>query len=186
MKYHFLLAAFFFILSKSDAQFLLKPGGFVTSAGRDYYVITVPGASQQQLFEAVERRIQTSFGSFRDRIAADPGKEIVFQATDRQGLNYYGKDYDVTFLASFEFKDGKIKVNAPLIRSIRSFNPRTDSVAAVLSVNSPGAVIFLNRGYFVYDKKGKLKNPPLKELLESLVNDEILAPLLAVKTTEDW
>ncbi|MGJ7032756.1 hypothetical protein [Niabella hirudinis] len=146
----------------------------------------MPGASQQQLFDAVERRIQTSFGSFRDRISTDPGREIVFQATDRHGLNYYGKDYDVTFQASFEFKEGKIKVNAPLIRNIRSFNPRIDSVAAVLAVNSPGTVIFLNRGWFVYDKKGKLKNRPLKELLESLFNDEILAPLLAVKAAEDW
>ncbi|WP_018627630.1 hypothetical protein [Niabella aurantiaca] len=186
MKYHFLLAAFLLILSESDAQFLLKPDGFAASGGKNYYVIEVPGASQQQLFEAVERRIQASFGSFRDRIVTDPGKEIIFQATDRRGLNYYRKDYDITFQASFEFKEGKIKVNAPVIRGIRSFDPRVDSVATVLAVRSPGTVIFLNRSYFVYDKKGKLKNRSLKEILETRFNHELLAPLLAVKTTEDW
>lgn len=165
---------------------MLKPDGFATAGGKAYYVIEVPGASQQQLFEAVERRIQTSFGSFRDRIVTDPGKEIVFQATDRQGLNYYGKDYDITFQAGFEFKEGKIKVNAPVIRSIRSFNPRVDSAATVLAVKSPGTVIFLNRNYFVYDKKGKLKNRQLKEMLETVFNQELLAPLLAVKHTEEW
>ncbi|MBZ4189536.1 hypothetical protein [Niabella beijingensis] len=186
MKYQFLLTAFFFLLTKSEAQFLLKPGGFAAADGKGYYVIEVPGASRQQLFEAVERRISTSFGSFRDRISTDPDKEIVFQATERGGLNYYGKDYDITFQASFEFRDGRIKVNAPVIRNIRSFNPRIDSAATVLAVKSPGTVIFLNRSYFVYDKKGKLKNRPLKEMLETLFNEEILAPLLAVNANEDW
>lgn len=109
MKYRLLLVLFVLQVLKSNAQFLLKPDGFATAQGNDYYVLKVPGATQQQLFEAVERRVQTSFGSYRDRITADPGRELLFQATDRKRLHYYGRDFDVTFQAGFAFKDGKIK-----------------------------------------------------------------------------
>lgn len=77
-------------------------------------------------------------------------------------------------------------MNAPVIKNIRSFNPPVDSIATVLSVKSPGSVIFLNRPLFVYDKKGKLKNRQLKDLLEMFFNEEILKPLLAIKINEEW
>ncbi|WP_300601795.1 hypothetical protein [Niabella sp.] len=186
MKYRLLLVLSVLLLSESHAQFLLKPEGFVTAQGKGYYVVEVPGATQQQLFEAVERRVQTSFGAYRDRIATDSSKEIIFQATDRQALNYSGRSYDVTFQAGFEFKDGKIKVNAPVIKSIRSFNPPADSVVFVLGIKSQEALIFQSWHSFVYDKKDKLRNRLLKETLESFVNKRMLTPLLAVRTSEEW
>ncbi|SDC78995.1 hypothetical protein [Niabella drilacis] len=186
MKYRLLLASLFLMLSESHAQFLLQPGGFVADGGKGFYVVEVPGASQQQLFEALERRVQTSFGAFRSRVSADEGRELLFQATDRGGLTYYGRDYDVTFLASFEFKKGKIKVNAPVIKSIRSFNPLVDSVASLLTVKSQEPLIFREWRSFVYDKKDKLKNRQLKETLEAFMNKRILEPLLAVSAAEAW
>lgn len=165
---------------------MLRPEGFATAQGKAYYVIEVPGATKQQLFEAVERRIQTAFGSYRDRIVTDSDKEIIFQATDRQALTYAGRSYDVTFQAGFEFKDGKVKVNAPLIKSIRSFNPKVDSVASVLWIKSAGPLIFQPWRSFVYDKKDKLRNRLLKETLESFINERVLTPLLTVDTNEEW
>ncbi|MCF3110751.1 hypothetical protein LL912_18350 [Niabella sp. CC-SYL272] len=186
MKYRLLLAIFILSLSESHAQFLLKPEGFATARGNEYYVVEVPGTTQQQLFEAVECRVKTGFGSFQDRIAAIPYGEIVFQATDRQALHYSGRSYDVTFQAGFEFKDGKIKVNAPVIKNIRSFNPMVDSVASVLFIKSPGPMIFQEWRSFVFDKKNRLKNRLLKETLELFVNKRLLQPLLAINTNEAW
>lgn len=166
------------------AQFLLTPDGFKTADGKNYYVIDAPGYSKQQLFEMVDRRAIASFGTHRNRVVSGEPDEVLIEATNKNQLNYRDWDFDILFNTSFEFKDGKIKVNAPLIKSMKSYFGNTDSLRANFYIKSPTNIF--NRNAVVFDDRDKLRNKELKIALEELFNNNILQSLTQLTVSSDW
>lgn len=183
-----------FIAAIGNAQFILTPNGFKTSDGKDYYVIERSNLSQKNLFEQLEAKIMANYGSRRDdsRITSTPFSELTLKTVERKKLVYYGKKFNIDFQTSFDLKDGKIRVNAPVIEKI--YLPENDSRNSVLYIKLPANKMTFNgagftiiaKDMYVYDKKSKLKNKQLKQLLENVFNQQILAAILPSADKSDW
>lgn len=196
MKPLLLCVAVLLATLKGNTQFVLKPDGFETANGGNYFIVEVPDKSQQELFKEVKNKIMANYGAFYDqsRITTNTSDEITLKTVDKKRLVYYEKNFDISFQIRIEFKEGRIKVNAPVIQTINNSKARNTAPGTVLYVRYPGKTVSFNgngftivkKDLYVFDRKGKLKNKQLQQLLETAFNDQILPAILPAKDRAGW
>lgn len=187
----FLLAAFFISLTSfaQDYKFVLSPDGIVTTNPEDpnYLVYDYPNFTQKELYEKVLMAIGEIFTSPKDVLSTVQDKQISILCNIKNGVQRTKfHPFDVKFKLVFEFKDNKIKVNAPVVERITTMTVahKFQEMFIRKSVLPLGGTEFT-----IYNMKGKLKNEKAKETLEYTVNATvftILAKVVDKAVNNDW
>lgn len=150
----------------AHAQFELTPKGFVdkTNPDKDYVVLNIDGKSKADLYKSTLVYLNSLYSNPKEAISTVDGESITITALDDSALSAVFNKY--TF--SFEFKDGKIKVNQPMYSLY--FSPNGDV-----------------KQYELYNYKGKLRREKDKENLEKFYNGYItVIKNNAEKKTDNW
>lgn len=166
MKKLLLILSLVSVASFANAQFLLTPTGFVDKANpdKDYVVLNVDGKTKAELYKNTLVYLNSIYSNPKEAISTVDGESITVSAIDESALAAVYNKY--TF--SFEFKDGKIKVNRP----------------AYALYFTPNGVM---KEYDVYNNKGKLRREKDKENLETFYNGYVtLIKTNAEKKNDNW
>lgn len=92
----------------------------VPYSSNDYYVITFPNQSQSQLYTSALKAITRNFVSAKDVVSKVENEMISVNAVHRFTESYgvVSLTYDVNYSFEIEFREGRVKVNAPRIIKI--------------------------------------------------------------------
>jgi hypothetical protein len=97
--------------------FTLTPDGFVSETKADYVVVEVPGAKKEDLYKNVLNAINSLYSNPQEGLSLLAGESITLSAYKSKAIKantgLITNDYDVDYVLSFLFKDGKIRVNSP-------------------------------------------------------------------------
>ena len=138
---------------------------------KTYYVFPYEGESQSALYNKALIGVTKTFVSAKDVVSKVENSMISINSTYHFDEYLAGgivkMSYDVNYVVELEFKDGKIKVNAPTIVSIRSNGRNADIRDCILTTDGR-----LSRGWTNY----------------LFVNDVINNILANIKTSsnDDW
>lgn len=185
-----LLFALCLIATSVEAQtFELTSNGFVNSEdhNKDYIVFDVEGVKQQELFNYVMQALGKTFVSPKNKISSVEYTQI--SANGVLGNVTYRKvagmrlEFDMSFNLIFEFKDEKIRINAPQILDIVQ---EGGLVQIYLTKAERPNQILAHKALFYND--GKVNEPKHKERIERSVNafiNVIIDRILKAKDS-DW
>lgn len=170
--------------------FVLSPFGMVTTNPKspNYIVLDCPTLTQKELYEKVLLTIGEQFTSPKDILSTVEGKQISIICNIANGVKRTDfHSFDVSFKLVFEFKDGKIKVNAPSINRITTVTHKFQEMFIRKYITS----ISIGSGdeFSIYNSKGKLKLEKAKKTLENTVNNTVLMILIGVvdkAVNNDW
>ena len=89
-------------------------------SSNDYYVITFPNQTQSQLYTSALKAVTRNFVSAKDVVSKVENEMISVNAIHRYTESYevFSLTYDVNYSFEMEFRDGRVKVNAPRIIKI--------------------------------------------------------------------
>ena len=183
----------FFIAASVSAQkvvnFSLKSDGtFVSDEGKNYIIVEYEGKTQQELFNLVKANVLTLYNNPQSVLNEIEPSNITIRAISNvlwSGIRLVGgfQEYRAKYNYVFQFKDGKIRVSAPLI-------DRQLDVTGMGNV-IPRTFVSLIDGYF--DKNGEVKKNKQKDVskIEILFNYPINYMLGNLKEAptendEDW
>ena len=183
------IIAFFMVLlplMASAQYFELSPEGFVSTEDntKDFIVIPMEG-SQAELYQKAKTAVTAMWKSAKDVMSFNEPDIIIVNGFDSGSL--WAKHMGMTFVYDFDyrlqlqFKDGKIRINAPGIDK---------------AVNKK-STLYLGKGkgstmsgtMYVYNEKGELKQKQFKEQAEVFVNSIVQRFIDNVKGTsndDDW
>lgn len=163
------------------SQFVLTPDGFRTEGGQDFYVKEIADKSKDDLFMSTYKSVKAMYNNPSDEIIRDSTEIVSVTSIAKKAvaINVGIKlNYDLTYKLSFEFKDGKIKVNAPAIIKI------ADKDGDLIYLNrdvkkEEGGKMFKGRSVYAGDN---LRMANVKNDLEYIINEKVNAIL---KKTQD-
>lgn len=169
-KIFWLLLLFVSIATQAQdlIQFKLQRNGlFATEDGKSYIVVEYEGKTAQELYSMVKSNVIKLYKSPKDVMSEnEPNSISIFALSDIFDYAYiFGgglMSYSAYYNLVFHFKDGKIKVDAPMI------SPN-------LNVSSTGSILPRTFSSLIgrwYDKKGNLKKKRIENVqkVERLFN----------------
>lgn len=176
-----------FAVCANSQTFELTPNGFVDSKNpqNSYVVVAFDGKTQQDIFNMALSALGKTFILPDNRISKVEYSQINLNGImsditfiNRLGLHLY---FDMFYNLILEFKDGKMRINGPIINDI--FRKAPDgkqhiylTVAERGSALSGDLALFKNNGQ-VNEKKHKTK-------IETAVN-EFVAKIISLMNTKD-
>ena len=105
--------------SQSNVNFSVTKNGTyeVPYSSNDYYVITFPNHSQSQLYTSALLAITRDFVSAKDIVSKVENEMVSVNAIHRFTESYgaFSLTYDVNYTFEMEFRDGRVRINAPQI-----------------------------------------------------------------------
>lgn len=168
MKRAFTIITLIFITQNVSAQyFKLHPQGFLTEDKQDYKVLEVTGQKQSQLYVNVLNAINTLYSNPQKGLSTVEGESISLTAYKKKAFKGSGGimtyDYDVDYTLSFLFKDGKIRVNAPVFE------------AGFMNYNGTWNNMNVQRSYFKGngDVKSEKNYKQINDFFNQTINDII-------------
>lgn len=206
MKKVILTFAFALLPVSLFAQFALTPTGFVNKNNpeQDYYVLEFPGRTKAELFNSTMAWLSSKYSSRNDQFTVAEGEMITLNGWAYNGVStakgVFGSNFDVWFSVQIEFRDGRIRIMRPLIRSMIKTVETTKEVIDKEEIrDKSGKVvetrerkrtvpatsttqIFISPHYLdgderpnalstvIFNKKNALKKPFAKESLEDYFN----------------
>ena len=187
MKYILFIIGLMSAYYVNAQSFSLTPNGFVDSINNNNTYIVVPfeGNSQEDIYNNTLRAIEKNFSSLDYSINKEENKRISYNSvlpkvTYRTPLGTM-VEYDLYYSLVFEFKDNRMKINAPHIIEIKSAPINISSVPqpAYMYINET------NRGAYIFKKNGKIKSQFHKENIETAVNSYIRKIINDINNTSD-
>ncbi len=161
---------------------LQRNGYFVAPDGKPYIVVEYDGKTVQELYSLVKSNVMTLYKSPQNIMSENYPKEISIQALSNilEESYKFGEgfvSYRAYYNYIFHFKDGKIKIDAPLIDP----NLYVTSTGATYSKTFESLI----KGWF--DKNGEIKKKKLNNVrkIENTFNLPINY-LLGSSNDEDW
>jgi hypothetical protein len=168
--------------------FTLTSDGFVDSenSSKSYVVFEFDGKSQSELYNEVLIAIGKTFVSPNDVVSKVENKQLTINGILKNAVARTKVDggWTLNFTMIFEFKEGKVRVDAPSVNRIYYENRE-------MYVKSKGAMIGLMNGteFGIFSKNGDLKIELAKQTLENSINKLMLSMLLIVAERDinsDW
>lgn len=179
-----------------SAQFTLTKDGFVNSdrPSENYVVFEVPGKSQAELFTAVKNHLTLFYAypeiylrtvdpegisvNYTHELISHNGGEngVTSKIFDSKSLIVFKTYLVVNYSVTFQFKDGKIMVNGPLLSNMY----HSSSSLFVYNTHFNYGSIFANNGTL----KSKHKN--FKEYLENYFNNYVNNVIKSAKGQNAW
>jgi len=172
------------ISATTYAQFKVSPNGIVSEDGKGYYVVEFEGLSAEELYNRVEKFIISNYKN-PDAVASKQPNEMInlhsyssntFPIRTILGMKHYA---NVDMNIVFRFKDGKIRIDAPSINDMPC-HTLENSDGVVLC----GTKYFGDNTVYLYDKKGKVKNKKVIELLNSWIALQITYIIESIKESK--
>lgn len=193
MKKLLLTALFTLITISMSAQlFELTHVGFVDAKNKNnsYVVVPFEGKTQQEIFNLVLEAIGKSFVSPNDRYSKVEYSQINLNGIypnatliNRMGMKL---TFDMYFNVIFEFKDGKMRINGPIINKIVRDAPFGAKQHIFLTTKERGSAIGGDKALFT--PEGKIYEKKHKANIEKAGNDIVNGILEKMNTTanSDW
>ena len=185
----YILLLFTFIAINTNAQrFVLTAYGFVdsTNINNDYIIVPFEEKKQMEIFNLAMTAIGKNFVSPKDRIS-----KVEYSQISLNGIipavtyeNWMGKVYyDLNYNLILEFKDGKMKINSPIINDIVRDAPFGAKKHLFLSESERNSAISGNKSLF--KKNGKVKEKKHKENIENSINSLVSRIVTDMNNTKD-
>lgn len=124
----------------------------VPYSNNDYYVITFPNQTQSQLYTSALMAVTHNFVSAKDVINKVDNVMISVNAVHRFTEKYsaFSLTYDVNYTFQMEFKDGRVRINAPQIISIMDQYGERVSFTDCATSSTTGEVLETSRREFAF------------------------------------
>ncbi len=179
MNKFILVSLLFFSSITANAKFTLTPQGVINETNEDYIVIDCPGKSQQELFSAVQMYLSSIYVNPKEVLSIIDGKSITVTGFSKGVIyrkNLVVKTSDIGYTISFKFKDGKLRVDNPYIRSIHPTGMPEISIHVVRpSIMEEG----------VFTSKGKVINEKTKTSIEDFFDNYVAKVNESIINKED-
>ena len=176
MKKVQLLICAIFLSLVANAQFILTPNDFVdkTKPDNSYLVFDFDGKTQKEIYELALNSLIQIYNSPKDVISKAEYTGITVTGIGSEKVAYKIWGYDIYYSLTLQFKDGKMKVDAPNIILIKHPNPKA-TISEISMKN-------------IFDKNGEIKNEKTKTSIESYFNMLIsrIVENMQPKKNENW
>ena len=169
------------IENNSKCSFSFYSGNFVSQQGNgDFVTYEIPEMTASELKSSVYTTLTSIFKSPKDAITSITDNMIQLEGySPNLFKEYLGDDYGtvsnhIIFSLVIQFKDGKVRYNAPSIKNIHMKVDNSD-IESIPNVNGINL-----RSYFTTDVDGKLESIEMYfNNLISLINNKL-------KKSNDW
>jgi len=176
---------FYTAKTPKNYMFSLTPEGFRNNieSDKDYIVIDFPNNTQEELFKRVLLFVNSSFVSPKDVISKVDNELISLNgfAKDAVKGNFIGS-FDLNYTISIQFKDGRIRINAPSINKMINISTKVQEMILVGGTDLTGS-------YFaIFNRKGEVKSQNAKVCLEDYFENLIntLIDTVKINKNDDW
>ncbi|WP_461534250.1 DUF4468 domain-containing protein [Sinomicrobium sp.] len=190
------LSAIFILLiaqvSLAQQHFTLTPEGFVAQDKSDYVVIEKPGKTQKELYLSVLNTLNTMYKDPKEVLSLIEGESITVKGYEENAIVHRARpdiisigkpsyNYDVSYSITFQFKDGKIRVNRPDFECRRWWE----------NFGSWGSLPLLGKnGFSIFNsnkrKYGEIRSQESYNGLIKYFNDLINNIIQKSETVNDW
>ncbi len=168
-----------FAINDLQAQFVLTPNGLKCEGDNDYIVIEFEDKTKEQLFDNTHLFASSSFVSPHDVISVSGKEQITLNgvATNIRWRNIILKHCSVNFTITILFKDGKIRINNPIINRIYTSGSELKLVKSNVMTTDG-----------IFKKNGKIYSEPTKEDIENFFNKFVddLKQYIVQDKHSDW
>ena len=170
--------------------FTLTYKGFVDSEKpeNDYLVVTFDGLTKEQIYVKAQRAVAKSFISGKNVMTNIPNEQISIngilpEATVRSPMGMK-LPFDMKFTMDLEFKDGKMRINAPHILELRQEATLGD-VFMYLTKAEAGST-FIKKNFAIFKNDGRVNEKKHKENIENKTNELVAYIIKVMKDDSDW
>lgn len=171
------------------SQFKLTPDGFRTNNNEEFYVVNFDSISAPEIYKRVKAQLYTSFKN----------PDIASNSIENELINLHGATDDIKIKSSrvgaigkfnttvdyniiFKFKDGKLRIDAPILGEMYFINFQNKKDYVYVSGAPFGSISLFN-------KKGKVNNEDNVKTVETYFNKQINDVINAVKNdnnSNEW
>jgi len=174
----------FSIMINAQEKFVLTEQGLRTNSGKDYIVLNYPGMSQETLYKLYLSKLSAIYISPKDAISSVPNSMINITGFARNICSQGFVHYDSYYTVVFQFKDGKVKINAPAMQGSDGEIARSGKYFIYLKGSyNPG---FGYVKFSIWNNKGKLKKGKFKKSIEDYFNDYIATIVKDTNKKDKW
>ena len=170
--------------------FTLTYKGFVDSEKpeNNYLVVTFDGLTKEQIYIKAQKAIAKSFISGKNVMTNIPNEQISIngilpEATVRSPMGMK-LPFDMKFTMDLEFKDGKMRINAPHILELRQEASLGD-VFMYLTKAEAGST-FIKKNFAIFKNDGRVNEKKHKENIENKTNELVAYIIKVMKDDSDW
>lgn len=164
---------------------LQQTGTFVTAEGNDYAVIAFEGKKAEELYQMVKDNVAKYYESPEDVLTEEPHTKLTVEGFNREFLMWtfmmVPTQFGALYTLTFQFKDGRIRVDAPEI---------DDTMMATATFGKKGATASFKSMLNTYFRNGEVKEKakPKVAAIEQHINDMInrLLTQESPKAEDDW
>lgn len=186
------LIILFFVLTAIGAKaqtFELTAHGFVDAknAQHDYIVVPFEGKSQTEIFNLAQSALGRTTFSPKDRVSKVEYSQICINGIFRE-VTYINRmglhlNFDMICNIIFEFKDGRMKINGPIINDIIRDVPLGSAQHMYLTTAERGSA--LGGDLALFDKNGKVKEKKHKANIEDAINAYVINLISEMNNIKD-
>ncbi len=174
----------FSIMINAQGKFVLTEQGLRTNSGKDYIILNYPGMSQETLYKLYLSNLSAIYISPKDAISSIPNSMINITGFAMNICSQGFVNYDAYYTVVFQFKDGKVRINAPEMQGSNGEIARHGKYFIYLKGhNDPG---FVNVVFSIWNKKGKLKKEKFKKSIEDYFNNYIAMIVKEANKKDKW
>lgn len=178
-------------LSNTNAQrFTLHSTGFKdsTNVKNDYIVFSFTGKKQHDLYNDFYVKLNSIYVSQDDIVSPIDGYSITVNSTSSNSVTFqqiykYDLKYNLKYTLTFLFKDGRVRVNAPVLNEI-SGDFGVSILDAKNRIHLTGDDPKWIGEKYIFSKEGELKEEKTKKDLEHFFNILITSIIDSVKQFE--
>lgn len=165
------------------AQFKVTPDGVKTESGDNFIIVNANSVSQKELYQRCEAMLMKEFTNPEKVLSRQPNNIITVHGVYPDAVQYSndGTSYDVDCTITFMFKDGKVRIDAPVIEKLTDYDYGiTDTYLA------KGGSRFVTGAFYLYKKDGTPRDAKTIANLEKWVNLTIDEYKKKILTNDEW
>ena len=188
-KFFFCIMGCMLSMQMTAQIFHLTYKGFVDAENpdKDYLVITFDGLTKDQIYTKAQRSVAKAFISGKDVMTNTPNEQISIygilpEVTERKPMGMK-LPFDMKFTMSLEFKDGKMRINAPHIIEIRQEAKLGDVFMYLTKAEAGSSLVKMN--FALFKNNGEVNEKKHKENIENKVN-QLISQILSGMKDSDW
>lgn len=184
----FLISLLTLLSVNLNAQFVLSKDGFASASGENYIIKEVPNKSAIELYNSALTYIMKSFKNPNQVASKIEGSLITVHGYFKNAIpcaKWLGIDYaDVDMNITMQFKDGKIRFDAPVINKIISYQKLHDGQPTTYLLYG-GSGEYFGEGS-LFDKNNKVKNKMAVPALNDLISNFISGVIESANNKDNW
>jgi len=168
----------------ANAQLVLTPQGFVSSSDtiKNYIVISFDSVGQKALFDRALLYLNTIYVSPKDVLSLVDSTSITINGLSKRAILRNNQHvFDLNYSINIQFKQGKVRVNAPAVKLTTTAYSNFQTLYLVANNSLDG------RRMGIWNEKGKLVSERAKIELETFFNKYIDDMVKGINSnSNDW